>query len=346
MKNRMHRIFAATFCIYALAHFPALAQTPEPGYFEHMYQATRAGLAREHSRAPAALALAKTAAADTSGYDAVSYDLNFTVTLSPNNLAGVMTGVFRSTRDQLTQITLDFDAREGIAPWQGFSVAGNISSFTHANWKLNVRLDRAYQRGEMFSVTVRYAGLPRQGGFKGFGFDQNRYGDLVISSLSEPFLARTWWPSKDDPTDKADSVRVSVTTPSHMIGASNGVLTSQTDNGNGTKTFVWQERYPITTYLVSLAISNYATFQDRFEYAPGQFLPLEYYVYPAQLSTARTAFANVPEMLRIYSNLFGPYPFLKEKYGHAVFEWGGAMEHQTLTSIGGVSTNWEYIYAH
>lgn len=344
MKNRMNRTSAATLWVYALVNFTAHAQTPAPSFFEQMYQTTRAGLAREHSRMP--VALAKTAAPDTSGYDAVYYDLDFTVTVSPNNLAGVMTGVFRSTRDQLTQITLDFDAREGIAPWQGFSVAGNAASFTHANWKLRVQLDRAYQRGETFSITVRYSGLPRQGGFKGFGFDQNRYGNLVISSLSEPFLARTWWPSKDDPTDKADSVRVRVTTPSNMIGASNGVLIAQTDNGNGTKTFVWQERYPITTYLVSLAISNYATFQDRFEYAPGQFLPLDYYVYPGQLSTARTAFANVPEMLRIYSNLFGPYPFLSEKYGHAVFEWGGAMEHQTLTSIGTVSTNWEYIYAH
>lgn len=347
MKNRMHQTFAAHW-IYAIASFAVtvVAQVPERSYFEQMHKTTRDALAHERSHSPASFALAKNAAPDTSGYDAIYYDLNFTVTVAPNNLIGTATGEFRSTRDQLDHITLDFDAREGLTPWQGFSVTGNVASWTHANWMLRVQLDRAYQRGETFRVTVRYAGVPRQGGFKGLGFDQNRYGDLVISSLSEPFLARTWWPCKDDPMDKADSVRVTLTTPQTMLGASNGVLISQTDNGNGTKTFVWQERYPITTYLVSLAISNYATFQDRFEYAPGQFLPLDYYVYPAQLSTARTAFANVPEMLRIFSNLFGPYPFLHEKYGHAAFEWGGAMEHQTLTSIGTVSTNWEYVYAH
>ncbi len=342
----MKKTFSSALVFYFLSCFAAFAQTPSPAYFEQMYQTTRAALAHERSLSPASLALAKSAVADTSGYDAVHYDLNFTVTVSPNNLAGAMAGVFRSTRDQLEHITLDFDAREGVAPWQGFSVTGNVASWTHANWQLRIKLDRAYQRGETFRVSVRYSGLPRQGGFKGFGFDQNRYGDLVISSLSEPFLARTWWPCKDDPTDKADSVRITVTTPQTMFGASNGTLVSQTDNGNGTKTFVWHERYPITTYLVSLAISNYATFQERYEYAPGQFMPLDYYVYPAQLSTARTAFATIPEMLRIFSNLFGSYPFLQEKYGHAVFEWGGAMEHQTLTSIGGVSTNWEYVYAH
>jgi hypothetical protein len=28
------------------------------------------------------------------------------------------------------------------------------------------------------------------------------------------------------------------------------------------------------------------------------------------------------------------YPFLDEKYGHAEFLWGGAMEHQTCSSMG------------
>ncbi len=280
------------------------------------------------------------------GWDAVYYDLNLTISISPDNLQGTVTGRFRSTVDNLQAITLNFDSREDIVPWQGLQVSGNISSWTHANWLLSVQLDRAYNRGEFFDITVRYAGVPRSSGLKGFGFDRNTYGDPVISTLSEPYQARTWWPCKDDPEDKADSVRLTITVPKPLLAASNGVLVSESDNGNGTRTFVWKESYPITSYLVSLAISNYATFTDQYEYAPGRFLPLVYYVYPAQLNTARTAFATLPGMLRIYSERFGAYPFLTEKYGHAVFEWGGAMEHQTLTSIGAVRSDWEYIYAH
>jgi aminopeptidase N len=37
-------------------------------------------------------------------------------------------------------------------------------------------------------------------------------------------------------------------------------------------------------------------------------------------------------MLRVFSEAFGLYPFIKEKYGHCEFGWGGAMEHQTMTS--------------
>jgi aminopeptidase N len=41
-----------------------------------------------------------------------------------------------------------------------------------------------------------------------------------------------------------------------------------------------------------------------------------------------------PLMIKIYSDRFGQYPFLKEKYGHAQFGWRGGMEHQTCTSLG------------
>jgi aminopeptidase N len=39
-------------------------------------------------------------------------------------------------------------------------------------------------------------------------------------------------------------------------------------------------------------------------------------------------------MIKIYSDRFGQYPFLKEKYGHAQFGWSGGMEHQTCSSMG------------
>jgi len=56
-------------------------------------------------------------------------------------------------------------------------------------------------------------------------------------------------------------------------------------------------------------------------------------------------------MLEVFSQMFGEYPFLKEKYGVAEFLWyAGAMEHQTIT---GVSSNmisgnkfFEDTYAH
>jgi len=39
-------------------------------------------------------------------------------------------------------------------------------------------------------------------------------------------------------------------------------------------------------------------------------------------------------MITVFANRYGEYPFIQEKYGHAEFQWGGAMEHQTCTSMG------------
>lgn len=40
------------------------------------------------------------------------------------------------------------------------------------------------------------------------------------------------------------------------------------------------------------------------------------------------------------------YPYIKEKYGHAEFSWGGGMEHQTITSMGGGAMNSIGIISH
>ncbi len=278
---------------------------------------------------------------DSADYDQVYYDLDFDISTDPQNLTGTVTGVFRSNINGLTHVNLNFDSREDYPPyWSDFMVSGNVSSYIHSNWVLSIDLDRAYNFGEYFSITVHYSGIPRPSGLAGFWFGRGVY------TLSEPYAAQSWWPCKDDPADKMDSVKIRVTVPTGMIVASNGLLQEKITNPDTTDTFVWKEKYPITTYLVSLAIGDYTTFSDSFQYAPGQFMPIDYYVYPNQLNTAYTAFEKIPDMLAVYSQLFGLYPFINEKYGQAVFGWGGAMEHQTCTSIGMVSNDWETIYAH
>jgi aminopeptidase N len=285
--------------------------------------------------------LQKTILPDSSDYDQLYFDLNFIITYDPQNFEGTVTGQFRSNINGLNQIKLNFDSREDYPPyWSNFAVTGNVSGYTHSNWILRVLLDRTYNLGDTFSVTVHYSGIPRASGLAGFLFSGG------VFTLSEPYSAQTWWPCKDDPADKLDSVRISVTVPANMLVASNGLLIEQTVNPNNSKTFVWKERYPITTYLISLAVDAYSTFSDSFEYSPGNFMPIEYYVYASQLANAQAAFSKLPNMLDSFSRLFGLYPFITEKYGQAVFPWGGAMEHQTCTSIGSVNTGWETVYAH
>ena len=81
-----------------------------------------------------------------------------------------------------------------------------------------------------------------------------------------------------------------VTVASDLIVSSNGLLLSDIDNGDGTRTFHWQENYPISTYLVSVAITNYEHHRDWYVNATNDSLPIDYYVYPAVADQAHTTF--------------------------------------------------------
>ena len=213
-------------------------------------------------------------------------------------------------------------------------VNNQTAAFTHQDDLLVIRLDRVYQKDESFQTRVVYHGKPQSSGFGAFGFSSYA-GKPMIWTLSEPFGARNWWPCKDAPADKADSVDLRVKVPADLIVASNGRLVS-IENRDGCTIYNWQERYPIVTYLVSLAVYPYVTYSDWYV-TEKDSMEVQFYVFADHLKSLRANYAKTVPMIRTFAELFGEYPFIQEKYGHAEFLWGGGMEHQTITSLGGWS---------
>lgn len=186
--------------------------------------------------------------------------------------------------------------------------------------------------GVLDSVSIYYKGVPPNTGFGSFIQDQHA-GIPVMWSLSEPYGARDWWPCKNGLDDKADSIDVIVTAPSQYKAASNGLLQSETLIAGGTKKVThWKHRYPIATYLVCFAVTNYTVFNNSVQLG-STTLPMQTYCYPENLASFQSGTQNVLDALQLYHNTFGDYPFIKEKYGHVQFGWGGGMEHQTSTFI-------------
>ena len=68
-------------------------------------------------------------------------------------------------------------------------------------------------------------------------------------------------------------------------------------------------------------------------------MPVIQYVYPEDLSSFQSATSVVLNALQLYSNYFGDYPFLNERYGQTEFSWGGGMEHQTNSFVVNTGTN-------
>jgi aminopeptidase N len=97
---------------------------------------------------------------------------------------------------------------------------------------------------------------------------------------------------------------------------------------------VWDTTYPISAYNVSLAATNYVGWTETWRSPSGKDMEVDYRVFPEDLAKAQVDFARTTEMLDLYSELFGEYPFVDEKYGMAEFVFDGAMEHQTMSSYG------------
>jgi len=267
-------------------------------------------------------------------WDATAYDLD----LAPNTVSRVLWGSARTrgavVSGPLLSVELDF---EDVMVVDSVQVAGAAAPFTHATDLLTVTLDRAYLDGESFDLTVWYHGTPSAGGFGSVFYIGTRNSKPLVWTLSEPYGARAWWPCKDHPDDKADSVSVRVKVPSPMRTASNGRLVEGSDDGTWAIRR-WVERHPISTYLVSIASYAYTTSIDWYRPSPADSMEIQFYLFPESAAGAAVVNAKVKGMLAAYAARFGPYPFLDEKYGEAQFTWGGGMEHQTITSLGNPSS--------
>ncbi|NOZ75810.1 MAG: T9SS type A sorting domain-containing protein, partial [FCB group bacterium] len=143
-------------------------------------------------------------------------------------------------------------------------------------------------------------------------------------------------PCKDDPSDKADSVDMVITVPAGLVVASNGLLDRTAAGNDGTTTYYWKERYPIATYLVSIAIYPYTVWDDTYVgLDTTESMLLQFFSYPDHINQLENNYLRTKDMIHAFAQRYGEYPFINEKYGHAEFGWGGGMEHQTITSVGG-----------
>lgn len=287
-------------------------------------------------------------------YDVRIYDIAIRVDDTTEVLYGHVRFVAEATLDGTSEII--FDLQELMFLDSVVNASGPLA-YSRTGDYVTVTLERPYSTGELFEFTVYYHGHPLDPTMwiGGFAFHQRQVGGPgstdyrpVISSLSQPYGARTWWPCKDRVDDKADSFIVAITVDNRFWVGSNGRLDSIA-LGPHIKTFHYVEPHPMVTELFMIAVSDYYVYYDEWIYNNYQdTMPIVNAVYPEVLEQAQLSFGIVPEVLTIWSDKFGLYPFADVKYGHVNFGWGGgALEHQSMTSITDSWYGWsEYVVIH
>ncbi|MBZ0202394.1 MAG: M1 family metallopeptidase [Ignavibacteria bacterium] len=299
-------------------------------------------------------------------YDAVKYDLTLSFDIPNKSINGLNYMQLRAETDTLRTIYVNlYDnmrvksvsvqniMRLGI----NYSEARDIPSWNEASFTqttnyliITLKSDDVPMKGDILALKIDYSGKPVKKGFDSFSFKE-LYGNMYIYTLSEPTWGPVWWPSKDFPDDKAD-MRMSLIVPTGMKGVSNGLLTDTVQNGDGTTTFNWKSNYPIATYLECIVVGKLSYWEDTYTSLDGsKTMPVVYYAFPRDSLKATVDWKPTPEMIKYYSETFGEYPFIEEKYGLVQFGWtSGAMEHQTITSYGYLlvtgDNRYDFVAAH
>ncbi|WP_083919416.1 M1 family aminopeptidase [Pontibacter roseus] len=206
---------------------------------------------------------------------------------------------------------------------------------------VSVQLAAALQAPASLSAQVFYQGTaPSASGSAAIGNglrtarEANWGGANVTWSLSQPYAAYEWWPTKQVLTDKADSVHVFVSTSADNKVGSNGLLTRTVPLPNNKVRYEWKSRYPIAYYLISVAVSDYIEYNLSANPAGAAApIPIVNYVYnTTTLSRFQSEIDVTVPLLEAFSEMFTLYPFAAEKYGHSMAPMGGGMEHQTMTT--------------
>lgn len=265
---------------------------------------------------------------NTATYDVTYHKLHFKLNPTISFIEGNVTTSFIAKEDMETII---FDLNNNLTVSKVIQNGVSLTFHQKQPDELFINLSKKIKKGESSSLEILYDGAPQNNGF-GYFTRTKHNNSPIIWTLSEPYGAKYWWPCKESLEDKIDKIDVFITAPEKFVAVSNGLEQDVTFD-NGQKTTHFRHEYPIPAYLIAIAVTNYEVFKQTV-YNNGKPFDIINYVYPEDKSVAQSKTEITVDIMNIFSDLFGEYPFAKEKYGHAQFSWGGGMEHTTVSFMG------------
>jgi aminopeptidase N len=231
------------------------------------------------------------------GYQVSSYELDLEYKVSINRLSGSAT-ITAMTLDELQILTLDLSNALTVSK---VSVNGKRAAhFSCRGGKLRIQLASKLATGAALSIVVRYGGSPRplRSLWGDVGFEELADGVLVAG---QPNGAASWFPCNDHPSAKA-AFRIQISTESRYRAVANGELVSRRVRASQT-VWTYEQPEPTSTYLITLQIGIY------------KLAPLTRTPVPIQAALPERLrrnfghdFARQPEMMKLFVELFGPYP--------------------------------------
>lgn len=204
---------------------------------------------------------------------------------------------------------------------------------------LRIKLNRTYGKSERYTVYIAYTAKPNELKAKGSSAISDARGLYFINpkgeekdkptqiwTQGETEATSVWIPTIDRPNQKSTQL-FNLTVPAKYVTLSNGKLTAQKKNTDGTRTDTWSMDQPHAPYLFFLGVGDYAIVKDTYK---GK--EVSYYVEKEYEKVARKIFGNTPAMMDFFSKKLGiEYPWVKYSQMVARDYVSGAMENTTAT---------------
>lgn len=242
----------------------------------------------------------------------------------PNqSFSGTCTTTIMPVRDGITQVTLDA-VNLNI---QSVEVDQISQIFDYDGEQLHIQLPST-EAGKSIKIAIAYGVEKPQRGLYFIAPTQHYPNKPTqVWTQGEDEDSRFWFPCFDYPGQLATSeIRVKV--PKPLIAISNGELIATQELDNHT-TYHWLQQQVHPTYLMTLAVGDFAEIRDEW-----QGKPVTYYVEKGYEEDGRRSMGKTPRMIEFFSEKFGyPYPF--PKYAQVCvddFIFGG-MENTSTTLL-------------
>ena len=225
------------------------------------------------------------------------YDLKLHYRMSSGHLKAVAQLNLTLLRD-VRHLSLDIS---GLHVGKVFVNGAANKNHKQSPTKLSIKLGDEHPAGSHLKVEVHYSGTPRPRSSRWGTVGWEELTDGVVVA-AQPTGAPSWFPCNDLPRFKS-TFTISVTTERSYAVIATGELLS-TSEKSGFTTWNFRQDVPTPTYLASIQIGRY---RHRENELAG--VPVHIFVPPANEPKVNADLDKLEEMMRFFSETFGPYPF-------------------------------------
>ncbi|HLA45903.1 MAG TPA: M1 family aminopeptidase, partial [Aggregatilineales bacterium] len=263
------------------------------------------------------------------GIDVLHYDLSLRVEPVEPHIEGTAVLYMNTIYPNLVSFTLDL---RDFMTVSAVRVNGTAANLQQSERKIRIFLGQPQPFGATLQVDIDYAGVI-ESVFSPY-FPDSDIG-LVESPtrpsfgmISEPDASSSWYPCNDHPADAATyAFHLTIEQPYDAVA--NGDPVAVRDNPDNTRTFDWEMRFPMATYLATVAIADYELIETQ---TPDGKIIRNYVYAGADIAKMREIFSGTEPALNLLESLFGKYPY--QNYGHVLVPLpGGALETQTMVAM-------------